>query len=81
MTGADPTWRPGDELRSGASNEDDETYGLHPTAAAKLAEEILAAPEEEHAQRKVDLDRAHGRDTAPHRNRHLDGYGDTRRSG
>ncbi len=80
MAQADPTWQPGDELRSGVSNEDDE-YGLSDKAAAKLAECILSEPDVEHAQRKVDLERKHGQPHVARRNRHLDGYGDTKRNG
>jgi len=42
-------------LRGGATPRDAESFD-----AARLAERILATPDEEHAQRAVDLDRAHG---------------------
>jgi hypothetical protein len=71
---------PGVELKAGASNEDDEYYGMSQASAARLAQEIIDTPQVEHLQRAVDLEREFGRANRPRRNRHLDGYGDPRRS-
>jgi hypothetical protein len=58
------------ELRSGASNPEDEYfYGLSPAASARLAEEILA---EDSAPASTPL-------PGPRRNGHPDGYANPRK--